>query len=152
MTTTHEHFIRQSYALARQAREEGNSAFGAILVDESGQVLMTAKNTAKTDRDVTRHAELNLVSAACRKLGKSSLSKTILYASTEPCAMCAGAICWTGIPQVVFGCSLEAYNRATGASLGSHYREVFAKANSLVEAIGPILEEEGIRVHQELPS
>lgn len=149
MTATHEHFIRETYALARQAREAGNGAFGAILVDESGKVLITAGNTVKTDRDVTRHAELNLVSAACRKFGSASLSKTILYASTEPCAMCAGAICWAGIRQVVFGCSLEAFNRATGSSLGTPCREVFAKENLLVEAIGPILEEEGIRVHQE---
>ena len=98
----HEHFMRQAIRLAEEAAAAGNHPFGALLVAD-GQVLQTAHNTVLTDRDATRHAELNLVSAAYRRFGRELLAHSTLYTSLEPCPMCAGAIYWAGIPTVVYG-------------------------------------------------
>ena len=74
----------------------GDHPFGALLVKD-GEVVLTAVNTVNTDHDNTRHAELNLVSQAMRQFDADFLADCVLYTSTEPCAMCAGAIYWAGI-------------------------------------------------------
>jgi tRNA(Arg) A34 adenosine deaminase TadA len=61
-----------------------------------------------TGRHVTGHAELNLVRATSTTLDASDLLNATLYTSTEPCAMCSGAIYWSGIGRVVYALSNEA--------------------------------------------
>jgi tRNA(Arg) A34 adenosine deaminase TadA len=56
--------LRRALELARQARRHGNHPFGALLVDAEGNAVLEAENTVNTDRDVTAHAETNLVRAA----------------------------------------------------------------------------------------
>ena len=99
-----EQFVRKSIELAQKAKEKGNEPFGACLVKD-GEIILTAENTIHSDRDPTRHAETNLVIQASQIFDTKTLKDSILYASTEPCAMCAGAIYWAGIRTVVFGCS-----------------------------------------------
>jgi hypothetical protein len=65
------------------------------------QFFFTAENEVATRGDVTAHAELLLVQKA-QKLERSVLGECVLYASTKPFAMCAGAIYWSGIRKVVF--------------------------------------------------
>lgn len=143
----HEQFIKATINLARQAREKGNEPFGSCLVKD-GQIILTAENTIHTENDPTKHAETNLVSQAARLFDTTTLSESILYTSTEPCAMCAGAIYWAGIRTVVFGCSIPKLNRIAGPSLSISCREVFAAGVETTQVIGPILEDEAITVHQ----
>ncbi len=96
-------FIRQAIAVARRARTNGNHPFGALLVGPDGEVVAEAENHVVSQRDPTRHAELVLVSDVARNWPADFLSKSTLYTSTEPCAMCAGAIYWAGIGRVVYG-------------------------------------------------
>ena len=125
------HLLR-AIALARQSREQGNHPFGSLLVDSSGRVLLEAENTVVTGRDVTGHAELNLVRDACAKFGPEFLRSCTLYTSTEPCAMCSGAIYWSGVGRVVYALgsdTLEAIvNDEEGdATLALRCRDVFAR-------------------------
>lgn len=144
----HEKWLRQALGLAQQAREVGNHPFGALLV-RRGEVAATAVNTVNTGRDVTHHAELNLISQAWRELGPDVLADCTLYTSTEPCAMCSGAIFWAGVPTVVFSCSVEGLARMTGGgTLAIPCRDIFGRANRPTTVIGPLLEAEGIRVHE----
>jgi tRNA(Arg) A34 adenosine deaminase TadA len=143
----HEPYIRQCYDLARQAAGNGDHPFGALLVYE-GEVALTAVNTVHSHRDVTQHAELNLVSQAGRLLGYTALADSILYTSTEPCAMCTGAIFWAGIPTIVYGCSAESLGQIAGGSFVVPSRQLLAKATRPTHIIGPILEAEGIVIHQ----
>src|SRR5437899_622429 len=96
---THERLARQAIGLARQARVAGNHPFGALLAIE-GEVILTAENTVKTDRDPTAHAESNLVAQAIRKLSSDQIRRSVLYTSCEPCAMCVGKMYWAGIRAV----------------------------------------------------
>jgi tRNA(Arg) A34 adenosine deaminase TadA len=93
--------------VARSAIEHGNHPFGALLADKDGKILLTAENSVVTDRDCTAHAETNLIRKACKAYESSFLSSCTIYASTEPCPMCAGAIFWANVRRVVFGLSEE---------------------------------------------
>lgn len=144
----HELFVRETLALAEQAVENGDHPFGALLVKE-GEVVLTAVNTIYTDHDNTRHAELNLVSQAMRQFDAAFLAECVLYTSTEPCAMCAGAIYWAGINTVVYGCSAEELGRIAGGDFVIPCREIFARGQRPLTVIGPLLEEESTAVHQD---
>jgi tRNA(Arg) A34 adenosine deaminase TadA len=135
--------LRRALLVAAQAREHGNHPFGATLVDEHGQVLLEAENTVVTERDVTGHAETNLVRLASRQLSPEQLARCTLYTSTEPCAMCAGAIHWSGIRRVVFALSEADLYGLVGPSpehLLLPCREVFARTGRPVLVSGPALE------------
>ena len=84
--------LRTAIQVAWRAREHGNHPFGALLVDENNQILMRAENTVNTARDCTGHAETNLVRLASQRYSPEQLARCTLHSSTEPCAMCAGAI------------------------------------------------------------
>jgi tRNA(Arg) A34 adenosine deaminase TadA len=141
-------FIRRSIDLSRQALEKGNQPFGACLVKDN-QIVLEAENTIHTHHDKTQHAESNLASLASQTLDEATLAECTLYTSTEPCAMCAGAIYWVGISRVVFSCSQETFAKHAGLALDIPCRDVFAYANRAIEVVGPVLEEEALAVHRD---
>ena len=143
----HSDFIRSCIRLAEKSVRNGNHPFGALLA-VGEEIVLTAENTVLTERDTTRHAELNLVSVAMRDFDAEKLSRCTLYTSTEPCAMCSGAIYRTGIPRVVFGCSSETMGNITGRSTDITCRKVFAAGRRTVEVIGPILADEAAETHR----
>ncbi|MCU1447273.1 nucleoside deaminase [Cryobacterium sp.] len=104
--------------VARESRRRGNHPFGAILVAGDGTVL-TAENSVVTTGDPTGHAELILVRRAGVRLSRQQLSVSTLYTSTEPCAMCSGAIYWAGIGRVVYGLPEEDLARMVPAQDGA---------------------------------
>ena len=141
------HYLRIAFKEAVRARERGNHAFGALLVDEDGEPVLAAQNSVVTDNDVTAHAEMNLLRAASRKFEPGRLKTFTLYASGEPCPMCAGAIVWANIRRVVFGLGMEDIYRLFDAdpdtpALPMHAAGVFSEAPWPVEVIGPMLEDE----------
>lgn len=140
-------FIRLSFEVAQKARDKGNHPFGAILVGEQGQVLLTAENTVVTERDCTGHAETNLMRDASRRYAREFLANCTVYASTEPCPMCSAAIFWGNVRRIVFGLSTESLNEIVGAETAEVMdipaREVLSRGRKQVEVLGPCLEEEG---------
>ena len=145
--------MRQALGLARRARDHGNHPFGALLADADGKVQLEAENTVVTEADCTGHAELNLIRRACRDLNRDALAAATLYTSTEPCAMCAGAIYWSGVSRVVFGLRERELRALTDAdpknpTLALPCREVFARGQRPIEVIGPFLEREARAVHE----
>lgn len=145
-------WLRKSFSVAAQARENGNHPFGAVLVGPKFELLLEAENTVITGNDLTEHAEINLVRMALSEYDPRSLALCTLYASTEPCPMCAGAIFWSGIGRVVYGVSERGLYRLVGEEaeevLQIPCREVLAHGGRMVEVVGPLLEEEGLRVHE----
>jgi len=90
---------------------------------------------------------------AARLLSNAELGACTLYTSTEPCAMCAGAIYWVGIGRVVFALAETGLLRYTGddpenPTLDLPCREVFARGQRKVMVEGPFLEEEAGAVHE----
>ena len=144
-------FIRYAIEVARKAREKGNHPYGAILVDQEGQILMEAENTVATEKDSTGHSETNLMRQASRQYDSDFLAECTIYTSTEPCPMCAGAIYWGNVRRVVYGLSQEGLFGMIGEDgeevLQVPCREIFAKGKKQIEVIGPILEDEAREVH-----
>jgi tRNA(adenine34) deaminase len=137
--------MREAFAIARRARARGNRPFGALLVAGNGAVLAAAENSQLTDEQVLAHAEMNLLHRAVKDIAPDVLASSTLYASAEPCAMCAGAIFWSGVGRLVYGLSGDRLHQLSGFSpqmLVSSAREVLAKAGRNVEVVGPLLEKE----------
>jgi tRNA(Arg) A34 adenosine deaminase TadA len=147
-------FLRQAIELARKARNDGHHPFGALIVNERGETVVAARNNAvRPNGDPTQHAEMLASSQAARLLTEAELAKCTLYTSTEPCAMCAGAIYWTGIGRVVFALAETGLLRYTGShtenpTLDLPCREVFARGQKPIAVAGPFLEDEAGKVHE----
>jgi len=147
-----EGYLARAIELARRSREKGNQPFGSLLVDTAGEVVLEAENTVVTGSDVTAHAELNLVRTASTRFDVEALRRSTLYTSTEPCAMCSGAIFWSGIGRVVFALSSEQLMGIVRDDSGSFTmalscREVFARGGRDVEVSGPHVTEKAAAVH-----
>ncbi len=139
--------MREAIRLAREARDRGDEPFGALLVLES-ECLLEARNAINTASDLTQHAELRLISKASRRLDPDTLAAATLYTSTEPCAMCSGAIYWSGVSRMVFGLPASSLSEMTGGSgLDQPSRRVLGNASRKVTIEGPVLEDDARGVH-----
>ena len=112
----HEAHMREVFAIARRARAHGNRPFGAMLVAGNGAVLAVAENSQITEEQILAHAEMNLLRRAVKDFTPDVLATSTLYTSAEPCAMCAGAIFWSGITRLVFGLSGDRLHQPFGFS------------------------------------
>lgn len=98
----HEHFMQQAYVQATLAGELDEVPVGAIIV-RGTRVIGAAHNLCRQLRDPTAHAEMLAITQAAEALGDWRLEDCTLYATLEPCPMCAGAILQARIPVVVYG-------------------------------------------------
>ena len=98
------YFMRQALTEARAAAEEGEVPVGAVIVCDN-RIIARAHNQTERLNDVTAHAEMLAITAATEALGAKYLQKCSLYVTVEPCVMCAGAIGWAQISEIVYGTS-----------------------------------------------
>lgn len=99
-----EYYMRQALAEARQAAAEGEIPVGAVIVCRD-RILARTHNLTETLHDVTAHAEMQAITAACEAIGGKYLADCTLYVTLEPCVMCAGALGWSQISRIVYGAS-----------------------------------------------
>lgn len=142
--------LRAAFVWANAARTRGNRPFGAMVVTRDGRILAEAFSNTRETGDCTGHAEMNAV----RQLGNPRVAPGVLagatlYASAQPCAMCAGAICNAGIGRVVFGLDdgrlLHLHPDLRGTTLDCH--TVFASATYAMQCTGPALVREALAVY-----
>jgi tRNA(Arg) A34 adenosine deaminase TadA len=143
-------YMARAYELARYAITHGGGPFGALLVKD-GKVLAEYSNCVHSTGDVTKHAETGLISAFSPKIDRETFSKSTLYTSTEPCAMCCGSICFAGIGRVVYGVSEAPFEQTMGLApppnpLTSH--EILKRIAPQVKVLGPLMEAEGLKIHE----
>ena len=89
-------------AEARAALGHGDVPVGAVVVHD-GEVVGRGHNRREIDRDPTAHAEVLALRAAAASLGRWRLDECALYATIEPCAMCAGAAQQARVDLIVYG-------------------------------------------------
>jgi tRNA(Arg) A34 adenosine deaminase TadA len=148
----HETLLRLAIEESRLARAAGHHPFAAILVGPDGTVLMSQHNAFMPNHDMTGHAERVLMTRASTNFSPDVLKECTIYTSAEPCAMCAGAIYWTGLKRVVYGLSEKRLKTITGnhpenPTLDLPCEQVFAAGQRKVEVLGPMLEDEAAEVH-----
>ena len=99
-----EDFMRQAIHIAVENVKNGGGPFGAVIV-KGNEIIATGVNRVTSNHDPTAHAEVNAIRAACAKLNTFDLSGCYIYTSCEPCPMCLGAIYWSHIDRIYYGCN-----------------------------------------------
>ncbi|MCK9572476.1 MAG: nucleoside deaminase [Candidatus Omnitrophica bacterium] len=99
-------FMRLAIEKARLGVKAGQTPFGALIV-KNNRVISCAHNLVWRNNDITAHAEVSAIRAACRKLKTIDLSEATLYSTTEPCPMCFSACHWAGIARIVYGAGIQ---------------------------------------------
>jgi len=94
--------MREALELADQAEALGEVPAGAVVVVQN-QVAGRGGNAPISTRDPTAHAEVVALRDAGKQLGIYRLAGATLYATMEPCAMCAGALVNARVNKLVFG-------------------------------------------------
>ena len=145
-------YLRRAIASAQQSRNAGRHPFSSLIVLD-GEIIAESQSMKSRDSDATNHSEMRVLREASAARSASILSRAVLYASTEPCAMCAGAAYWAGIGKVVFGFSEASLRALTGShpwnpTLALPCRELFSRGSRKIEVIGPYLEEEAAVPHR----
>lgn len=144
--------MRRAIEISRDAAEHGNRPFGAVLVDKSGNIILEAENCVSSlGGDVTAHAETQLVrKMAAAEIPAADRAACTLFTSTEPCVMCAGAIFWSGVGKIVYGCSAAAMAEFAGpGGWDLPAKELFVSAPRKIVVEGPLLEAEALDVHRQ---
>ncbi len=131
-----EYFMRVALEEARIAFDEGEVPIGAVLV-YGDRIVSRGHNQTERLSDPTAHAELLCISAATTHLDAKYLPECRLYVTIEPCAMCAGAIRWSRVSEVIYGanedkCGYHVYSesiiprgcRVRGGILATEAREM----------------------------
>jgi len=150
-----EQLLRRAIALSARAASKGNMAFGALLADPDGNVLLEAENTTFTEQNALRHAETNLVESAVASLTPEQIATATLYTSCEPCAMCAGAMYWGGLNRMIYAMSEQDLLDITGINdhcptmRGVGCRNVLETGQRDIEVSGPHLVEEACAVQHD---
>ena len=98
----HDIWMREAVALAREAEADGEVPVGAVVVVD-GVVAGRGRNAPVASHDPTAHAEMLALRAAAAAVGNYRLERATVYATLEPCAMCAGALVAARVERLVFG-------------------------------------------------
>ena len=87
---------------ARLAAAAGEVPVGALIIKD-GRIVGRGHNRNLLENDPTAHAEIVALRQAAAHLGNHRLSGCTLYATIEPCSMCAGALIHARVSRLVYG-------------------------------------------------
>ena len=121
-----EYFMLEALKEARKALANGEVPVGAVIVCKN-KIIARSHNQTEQLTDATAHAEMIAVTAAAHYLGSKYLTECALYATLEPCAMCAGALHWVQLQKLVFGAEDEQRGYTLVATPLLHPRTEVAK-------------------------
>lgn len=146
---TAEDRVRHALALARRNSNEGGGPFAAVLVERlTGRRLAAGVNRVVSDGQSIAHAEIMTIAAGQAAVASYDLHplNVVLSVSCEPCAMCYGALLWSGVRAVEFAATGE-----DAAAIGFDEGEkpsdwIDACRRRGIEVTGPVLRAEGIAV------
>lgn len=79
--------------------------FGSVIVKD-GKIIGRGHNEVVKRHDPTCHGEMMAIRDACAREGTFDLSGSTIYTTGEPCPMCQGAILWSNISKVYYGCNI----------------------------------------------
>ena len=86
-------------------RNNEGGPFGSVIVKD-GKVLSKAHNQVLLKHDATCHGEMQAIRKASKRLKSFNLEVCEIYTTGEPCPMCLGAILWSNIKKVYYGCNI----------------------------------------------
>ncbi len=111
------YFMKKALDEAEIAFERGEIPVGVVVVIDN-KIIARGHNLTEMLNDITAHAEMQAITSAANYLGGKYLKGCTMYATLEPCQMCAGALYWSQISKLVFAASdPERGYRKMGAQL-----------------------------------
>ncbi len=135
----HEHFM----ALALAEAKKGDSPYGAVIVRDN-QVVAKAHNTVIQDSDPSAHAEMKAIRNLTSKNSSPYLRGYTIYATGEPCPMCAAACIWSEVAEIVIGASIEDLININQAQIHLSCEELIAKSSKKIKVTKGILRQESL--------
>lgn len=128
------HFMKEALRQARLAYDAGEVPVGAVVVWDN-KIISRGYNQVEQLNDSTAHAEMIALTAAFNSLGSKYLPEAVLYVTVEPCLMCCGALYWSKVARIVYGCEdvKNGYRKTTGTNSPFHQK---------AEVVGGVLAEE----------
>lgn len=102
---TPDELMQMAVDVARQGIADGQSPFGCAIA-RGDQVLAVTHNTVVATTDITAHAEINALRAACREVNHVHLDDCLVATTCEPCPMCMAALHWARVETVMFGATI----------------------------------------------
>jgi tRNA(adenine34) deaminase len=102
LARTDELWMLEALRCAQRALEAGEVPVGAVVVNEQ-RIIGRGWNRNITDSDPTAHAEVLALREAGMSVGNHRLVECELFATIEPCPMCAGALVHARIRRLVYG-------------------------------------------------
>lgn len=103
MTELHTRMMQRAIELAQAAGEAGEIPVGAVIYLADGTILGEGQNATEAEQDVTLHAEIVALRAACKAARNKFLPEAYLAVTLEPCAMCAQALSYARLKTIYFG-------------------------------------------------
>jgi tRNA(Arg) A34 adenosine deaminase TadA len=105
----HEAFMRRAIANSRRAGilDKSGGAFGAVVVNVSGDVLGDGWNQVIARSDPTWHGEMHAIREACAKIASPKLDGCILYTSAAPCPMCFATAYWASVDGIISASTVD---------------------------------------------
>ena len=115
---TYQKYMAEALKEAANAAAEDEVPIGAVVVC-NGRIVGRGHNMTERLKDPSAHAEMIAITAATEALGGKYLDSCSLYVTVEPCPMCAGAMNWAQLGELVYGASdpKRGYNRFTPSLL-----------------------------------
>src|SRR5262245_26935342 len=105
-------FMAEAIKLATDGvRSDLGGPFGAVVVRD-GRIVGRGCNRVTSSNDPTAHAEIVAIRDACKRLGTFHLKGCDLYASCEPCPMCAAALYWAHVDHLFYAACREEATKA----------------------------------------
>ena len=122
---TYQKFMAEALKEAANAAAEDEVPIGAVVVC-NGRIVGRGHNMTERLKDPSAHAEMIAITAATEALGGKYLDSCSLYVTVEPCPMCAGAMNWAQLGELVYGASdpKRGYTRFTPSLLHPKTRVV----------------------------
>jgi len=125
----------------RQGLAAGQSPFGCAIA-RNGELLSCSHNTVVQSTDITAHAEVNAIRAACLAVGDIFLDGAVVATTCEPCPMCMAALHWARVDTVYYGATIADADEAGFNELQLPAAELLKLGHSKLKLVSQVLPEE----------
>jgi len=132
------HFMREAIKEAKDGWLNGEVPVGALLINQSDEILARDHNRCISLNDPTAHAEILVIRQAAKKLINYRLNGVSIIVTIEPCPMCMGAIMNARLGVLVFG----AFDPKIGAAGSIYNFSDDERLNHRIKVIPCVMEQE----------
>jgi len=129
--------------------KKGDRPFASILVNQNGNIVYKAHNTVLEECNPVAHGEINVISSYCRQSNMMDLEGYTLYATSEPCPMCAAAIGWANISRLVFGGYREDFDNPGYVRQNVNVSTYFKEQRMKIEVTDTVLRDKVIKMYKD---